>query len=198
MTEEVKCKHPGCDRPKWRAFGYCGAHYQRFKKGKDMDAPIRNVHATDAERFWSKVDKSGKCWIWTGAKYNGYGVFRIDSAARLAHRVSYKWAKGDIPDGEQLDHMCHNRACVNPDHVRFADHALNGQNRASANRNSKSGIRGVYWVEARSGWMASIMLNREMHRRGPFDDIREAEQAAIELRREHMPYSLMDRERKAS
>ena len=196
--DAAECKHPNCSRPIGKALGYCNAHYNRQRKGKPMDPPIRNHWASDQERFWAKVNKTDTCWIWTGAKYNGYGVFRSDGASRLAHRMAYKWANGEIPEGEQLDHMCHNRSCVNPSHIRFANHALNQQNRAAANRNSKSGIRGVYWVEARNGWMASIMLNRKMYRRGPFDDIAEAERAAIDLRREHMPYSLMDKERKTS
>lgn len=192
-----ECKHHNCSRPAGKALGYCNAHYDRNRTGKPMDPPIRKHGASDEERFWAKVNKTETCWVWTGAKYNGYGVCRVSGAARLAHRVSYKWAKGGIPEGEQLDHMCHNRACVNPAHVRFADHALNQQNRASANRNSKSGIRGVYWIKERGGWMAAITLNRKVYRRGVFDDMAEAEQAAIDLRREYMPYSLMDKKREA-
>lgn len=192
------CKHPGCDGTKVKALGYCAAHYTRHSRGQDMDAPIMRSTRTDEERFWSKVDRSGECWTWTGATFNGYGVFRLDGKAQLAHRVARRWIKGEIPDGEQLDHTCHNRACVNPNHLRFADHATNGQNRASANRNSKSGVRGVYWNQERNGWMAGVTLRRVTYRRGPFSTIGEAEQAAIELRREHMPYSLMDKERKVS
>lgn len=189
---EPKCKQPNCTMPKGRALGYCNAHYTRRARGKPMDAPIRNAWATDDERFWAKVDKSGTCWLWTGAKLNGYGVFRIDGGAQIAHRVSYKWAKGEIPEGVQLDHKCHNRSCINPDHLRFADHALNGQNRASANKNSKSGVRGVYWNADRKGWFAAVTIAETVHREGPFEDVHAAERAAIGMRRELMPYSLMD------
>lgn len=191
------CKHPGCTRPKGRALGYCNAHYGRQLKGKDMDAPIRNVRATDRERFWAKVDKSGECWKWTGATFRGYGVFRIKGSTSVAHRVSYEWANGEIPSGEQLDHMCHTRGCVNPSHLRFASHALNGQNRASANSNSKSGIRGVYWCNTYGHWIAKATINRKVHHVGIFHDPGEAEKAVTAWRREHMPYSLND-QRKAS
>ena len=158
-----------------------------------MDAPVRKVGATDSERFWGKVDKTDSCWNWTGAKQNGYGIFRIGGRSQIAHRVSYMWANGDIPEGAQMDHMCHNRSCINPEHLRFADHALNGQNRSTANSNSKSGIRGVYWLESGKCWMARAMLNRAHHEIGRFSNMGDAEQAVIQWRRENMPYSLMDR-----
>jgi hypothetical protein len=42
-----------------------------------------------------------------------------------AHRVSYEWAKGPIPDGMELDHLCRNPACVNPDHLEAVTHGAN-------------------------------------------------------------------------
>lgn len=188
-----ECKYHNCSRPAGKALGYCNAHYDRNRKGKPMDPPIRNHWASAEERFWAKVHKTDSCWLWTGATYNGYGIFRQDGKAQLAHRVLHRWTKGPIPDGIQLDHMCHNRSCVNPDHVRFSDWETNGQNRASANKNSKTGIRGVYWNKERLGWFAAITLSREVIRRGPFAEISDAEKAAVELRQTHMPFSLLDR-----
>ena len=72
------------------------------------------------ERFWSKVDASGDCWEWTAARRpNGYGAFHVSGEGQtdLAHRVSWLMLVGPIPDGRQLDHLCRNRACVNPDHL---------------------------------------------------------------------------------
>lgn len=52
------------------------------------------------DRFWSKVDRSGVCWLWTGKLNNrGYGLFRIDHRMTCAHRVSYELTIGAIPDG---------------------------------------------------------------------------------------------------
>lgn len=77
----------------------------------------------ESERFWEKVDRSGDCWEWTAYKLNGYGRFGVGGNAKnggrivQAHRWSYEHLVGPIPDGLQLDHLCRNRACVNPDHL---------------------------------------------------------------------------------
>jgi len=74
--------------------------------------------------FWEKVDATGDCWDWTAALYgNGYGmvgVKRGDGAwvPRCAHRVAWELLIGDIPDGLVIDHLCINKKCVNPDHLR--------------------------------------------------------------------------------
>lgn len=73
---------------------------------------------TDRERFLAKVDRTGSCWVWMAHKnHGGYGQFRVGGRARLAHRFAYEMFVGPIPDGLQLDHLCRNRACVNPDHL---------------------------------------------------------------------------------
>ena len=69
-------------------------------------------------RFWAKVSKSGSCWLWTGARNSkGYGSFRLGGRALGAHRLSYSERVGTIPPGMTLDHLCRNRACVNPSHL---------------------------------------------------------------------------------
>lgn len=73
------------------------------------------------ERFWNKIDHShpGECWQWavTHERDKGYGRFWLDGGARRAHRVAYMRLVGPIPDGLELDHLCRNRACVNPEHL---------------------------------------------------------------------------------
>jgi hypothetical protein len=93
------------------------------------------------ERFTKKivVTVDGGCWVWTAAKNNqGYGVLTVGSRRLgtkrvvLAHRFSYESEVGAIPDGMELDHLCHRPICVNPNHLRPKDHSGNMQNSRSA------------------------------------------------------------------
>ena len=70
------------------------------------------------QRFLSKFAKKDSCWEWHGAKVGqGYGAVTVAGQTLLAHRVSYEFYVGPIPEGLQIDHLCRNRACVNPDHL---------------------------------------------------------------------------------
>jgi hypothetical protein len=79
------------------------------------------------DRFWSKVDKSGECWIWTASlDRKGYGQFAISKGQiRRAHRVAYELAVGPIPEGMEPDHLCRIHACVRPSHLEPVTHAEN-------------------------------------------------------------------------
>lgn len=71
---------------------------------------------------------STPCWVWQGAqKGNGYGSVRSGGKSVAAHRLYYARAKGPIPEGLELDHLCRVRLCVNPDHLEPVTHAVNGQ-----------------------------------------------------------------------
>lgn len=81
------------------------------------------MNDSDRARFWAKVDRGSaeECWVWTASlNSRGYGQLSVSGSKRTvrgAHVISYELAVGPVPDGLQLDHLCRNRACVNPDHL---------------------------------------------------------------------------------
>ncbi len=81
------------------------------------------------QRFWPKVMKTDTCWLWTGAKTSaGYGNFLVSKALHKfmgAHRFSFELTGQVIPPKLILDHLCHNRACVNPAHLEVVTHRIN-------------------------------------------------------------------------
>lgn len=77
-------------------------------------------------RFWTKVDSSGDCWEWLADKTNGYGRFVIGNNKKVrAHRFAYERLVGEIPEGLVIDHLCRNRACVNPKHMEVVTNREN-------------------------------------------------------------------------
>lgn len=79
------------------------------------------------DRFMAKVlpEPNSGCWFWLGCVgAGGYGSYRIGSRSNgsrkiaKAHRVAFELFKGKIENGLHIDHLCRNRICVNPDHLR--------------------------------------------------------------------------------
>lgn len=111
---------------------------------------IRQLMPRESARFWAKVDKGDSpesCWLWTAyVSPDGYARFWVSPVKRLAHRVAYIDAVGQIPDGLQLDHLCKVRHCVNPTHlepVSEAENKARGDGVASINRRKKTCLRGA-------------------------------------------------------
>lgn len=73
---------------------------------------------TPEERFFLHVSKTDFCWLWTGSTTpSGYGQFRVDGRLVPSHRWIYETVRGPIAAGLHVDHLCHVRNCVNPDHL---------------------------------------------------------------------------------
>lgn len=124
-----KCILRGCKGAP-HDWGLCAPHLDHIRQhGEPVD--LMRIYGDVWARFWSKVAKSaeppacrpdlGSCWLWTGAKTDGYGgmapVRRDGRIYYLAHRLTYETVNGPVPPDRELDHLCRNRACVRPDHL---------------------------------------------------------------------------------
>lgn len=185
------CEAPGCERPK-RAKNLCPMHYQRMASRGTLEPRHR---PTVTERFWAKVDKSADCWEWTAAKYsNGYGQFGIDAErGAIAHRFAWESIRGPIPGDMLLDHKCHNRACVNPAHLRVATQKQNLENQGVLRSDNTSGVRGVHRHSNGRHWVAKVEHHGRTHHAGIFLDLAEAETAVKEKRNELFTHNDLDR-----
>jgi hypothetical protein len=102
------------------------------------------------ERFMSHVEpQADGCWLWTASKNHlGYGQWAPSSSykgSRQAHRWSYEWLVGPIPEGLVLDHLCRTPLCVNPDHlepVTQRENVLRGRSPQAVNARKTHCIRG--------------------------------------------------------
>lgn len=111
-------------------------------------------HEPLKQRLEKRLVKDGDCLVWTGATTNGYGVIGVDSNhTEQTHRVAYKLYKGEIPQGYQIDHLCMNRRCCNPDHLEAVTQ-LENLRRENSHRWSKvtSCKRGHPFTSKNSGW----------------------------------------------
>lgn len=88
----------------------------------------------DIDRFWSHVNKTETCWLWTSQLRGGYGLFGLKGKVVSAHRLSYTMFFGEIPEGLLIRHSneCTSKACVNPDHLLTGTQYDNMQDRKEA------------------------------------------------------------------
>lgn len=91
------------------------------------------------DRFWSKINKTDSCWLWTDAPNSaGYGKIKIPNTRidKAAHVLSYEINVGEIPEGLFVCHHCDNRICVRPDHLFLGTHQDNMNDMFSKGRDN--------------------------------------------------------------
>ena len=120
--------------PGWCRCG-CGrrtnlAPQNNARDGWIKDEPLRYLNGHARRKHVRYIETPGPletpCWQWQLAKTpKGYGWVWDRTGPALAHRVYYEAHHGPVPDGLELDHLCGERSCVNPDHMDAVSHAEN-------------------------------------------------------------------------
>lgn len=116
------------------------------------------------EKYWTPEPNTG-CWLWVRALNDGgYGRFCYNWTVERAHRVAWKLYRGPIPEKMQIDHLCKNRACVNPAHLEVVTQQENirrGDAGIATKRKQKAKTHCVLghpyegdnlYIWARNGW----------------------------------------------
>jgi hypothetical protein len=142
------CSYPDCGR-KHNARGLCGAHGAMQRRGEPL-RPLQlrtgPIAKSAEERFAASAAlQDDGCVVWLGGKTaGGYGMFAEQTTGGLntkvmAHRWAYEHAVGPIPEGLDLDHLCRNRACVNPAHLEPVTRMENIRRAAALKTNCPAG-----------------------------------------------------------
>lgn len=187
------CSVDGCGN-RVHGRGFCATHLYRLRMHGSLQLPAPKPWNPD-EKFWPRVNKTDTCWEWMASRLqSGYGSVAVEGTVRRTHRVAYALAYGEIPEGFHLDHICRNRACVRPDHLRLATDKQNQENR---DKSVKSDLpRGV--SRTRSRYRARVIHYGREYNAGTFDTVEEADAAAIALRNELYTHNDSDRQKEKS
>lgn len=171
------CETPGCTSPLY-AKGECGACYARRRRDEARGRPP----PTAFDRFWAKVRSSSpdECWEWTGGTFDGYGRFSSSGVRHPAHVYAWLLAGRSRQSEKVLDHICHNRKCVNVAHLREVTRGQNSTNRVGPSPSSRTGRRGV--SATASGKYTARWTERGRDRSKTFGTAEEAEIYAIKQR----------------
>lgn len=104
------------------------------------------IDFNDSYNFWNRVDIKDNfkdCWNWTGYQTIwGYGSIKVNDKMMRSHRMAYMLSKGKIPNGLQVQHLCNNRLCCNPDHLVIGNHSKNIQYMYQCERREHIGEKG--------------------------------------------------------
>ncbi|WP_287868603.1 HNH endonuclease [Aeromonas sp.] len=132
------CLVPGCNG-KHRSKGYCMKHYHRLRANGDAQR-VSIIVGDDKKRIVDSVVVSeAGCWVWQKRIHDGgYGITSLNGRLEMAHRASWMVFVGAIPTGVQVNHTCHNRACVNPEHLYLGSQVDNMRDMTDAGRENRA------------------------------------------------------------
>lgn len=123
------CSQEGCKKPR-RLHGLCSMHGTRLVRNGSPTA-LRQLRfdLPDWDKFWLRAVVQDGCWGWRGSLTSaGYAQFHLRGGGRaVGHRWLWEQLYGPVPEGLELDHLCRNRGCTNPDHLEAVTHRENVQ-----------------------------------------------------------------------
>ena len=180
MTTNRICNVPDCSNAA-HSRGWCSNHYYRWHRyGSPEKTLTRPRNRPFKPWFWAQVQKSRgpletECLVWgKGLDSEGYGFVSVQGIKTRAHRVAWQLKCGTEPEG-QLNHKCHVRKCVNPDHLEVAPQASTMKDMVNAGRSAK----GTHHAGTRLT-EADVLEARRLRREGwPFSRLSEKYQVGI-------------------
>lgn len=185
------CSVEGCIRAHL-ARGLCTTHWNEWRRQATEGDLARRRFQTLEEALEGRAEATEDgCLVWTSnvGGREPYGVITFAGKRVYAHRAAYEIANGPISADVEIDHICHNTLCVNPEHLRIATHKQNAENLQGAHANSLTSVRGVTFDRARNQYRARIKHNYQEIHLGRFNTIEEAESAVIAARRQYFTHS---------
>lgn len=192
----LTCTFPECERPHQRG-GLCKGHNRQIQEGRELKPIRRRIAGTfrsTREALEAHTVRGDGCWSWSGPHdRNGYPLTTTKNCSRMAYRAWFELTREAVPEDMQVDHICHNRGCVNPDHLRLLTIKQNAEHRKGANSNSKTGVRGVWWSESMQRYVGHVEHNGKRVMNRKFKTLEEAEAAVIAKRLEVFSHSDVDR-----
>lgn len=104
------------------------------------------------------------CWEWLGYTHKGYGQIDIAGRTRVVHEVMFEHFVGPVPEGLELDHVCRNRRCANPNHLEVITHQENVRRGASGVQKGESNFNCTLTEEQVTYIMARLLVSKESQR----------------------------------
>ena len=157
-----------------RARGWCANHYQRWRRYGEPDYPVEKRYNSPEEAFAARTEWQGACLVWTGGKdSDGYGRIQINYSSVTTHTYAWERENKDIPEGMIIDHRCHNRACVNTNHLRLVTRKQNSWNRDRNSSTNASGHKNIFILPS-GNYRVGIAKDGKLHYYGVYQDLEEA------------------------